>query len=407
MNKLLTVLAPVAVLALGIGAYVMLDLTAPEPEKKDDPVRPLSVYVSPVAIDTVALTVQTGGEVRARTSVDLVAQVAGRVTAVSPEFIEGGRVTPDSVLVQIEQDDYYPVVLQAEAEVAAAEVGVQQAEADANVARRQLRGASNATALALKRPQVAQAKSRLKAARAQLARAQTDLKRTRLALPFDGRVVSTMVDVGQYVAPGSVLGRAFATDVVEVRLPLTDGQLASLDLPIGYVAEDQGLPVTLEATVAGRTQRWLARLTRLDASIESQTRLTYGIAEVVAPYTDNVSELGMPLAVGLYVNATIHGREIAEVMVIPREGLRAGNQAYVVNANGRLEVRDVEVAHSDADRAVISQGLQVDEQVVVSSVRNPVQGMSLHALNEAGGAALDHGQTEVAHSKDSSPSREG
>lgn len=396
MKKLLTFLAPLAVLALGIGAYMVLDLTAPEPEKKEDPVRPLSVYVAPVERTTIAMSVDTGGEVRARTSVDVVAQVAGRVVSVSPEFIEGGLVAPDTVLVQIEDADYIPVVLQAEAEVAAAEVGLQQAQADADVAAKQLRGTPNVTALALKKPQVSQARARLKAAQAQLARAQIDLERTRIGLPFDGRVVSTMVDVGQYIAPGTILGRVFATDVVEVRLPLTDAQLASLGLPIGYKAEDSGLPVALEATVAGQRQEWQGHLTRLDASIERETRLIYGIAEVDRPYAENVSQLGMPLAVGLYVNATIHGRDLADAVVIPREALRAGDQAFVVNARGRLEVRDVVVSHSDPERAVIAQGLQVDEQVVVSSVRNPIDGMALHALSPDAGHHSDQPQTEVA-----------
>ena len=59
-------------------------------------------------------------------------------------------------------------------------------------------------------------------------------------MPFHGRVMSTAVDVGQYVTPGTTLGRAFGHDVVEIRLPLNDSQLASLGLPIGYIAPENG-----------------------------------------------------------------------------------------------------------------------------------------------------------------------
>ena len=198
-----------------------------------------------------------------------------------------------------------------------------------------------------------------------------------------------MVDVGQYVTPGMPLGSAFATDVVEVRVPLTDAQLASLGLPIGYIAEDGGVPVELSAIVAGRKQVWNGELKRLDASIEPTTRMIYGIAEVRDPYGSNASQLGMPLAVGLYVNAEIRGQEMVDVAVIPRDALRAGQQVYVVNDEGRLEVRDVQVAHSDRELAVISEGVAPGEQVVVSSIRNPIAGMVLQPLANGEHATAD------------------
>jgi multidrug efflux pump subunit AcrA (membrane-fusion protein) len=157
---------------------------------------------------------------------------------------------------------------------------------------------------------VAEARARLKAAQADLEQTRLNLERTAISLPFAGRLVSTRVDVGQYVAPGSVLGRAFATDVVETRLALSNAQLAALGLPIGFSASPgQGLPVIFSARVAGMDQRWQGRLVRLDASIDPDTRMLYGSAEVEDPYGANVSDQGMPLAVGLFVTASIQGRK--------------------------------------------------------------------------------------------------
>ncbi len=383
MNKLFTLLAPVLVIAAGAGVYGLLYWAKPEPEKKDELPRPLSVFVEQVERTNIVLTVETSGEVRARTEVDIVAQIAGRVISVSREFTEGGRVFPDTALITIEDTDFRFALLQAEARVATMEVGVQLALATANVARKQLRNSTTASDLALKKPQVAQASAALKAAEADLAQAQTNLARTRITLPFKGRVISTSVDIGQYVTPGTRLGRAFSTDVVEIRLPLSDSQLASLDLPIGYIADDgAGLAVDLSATVAGRQQTWLGRLNRLDASIERETRMLYGIVEVNSPYEDNISSNGMPLAVGLYVNARIRGRELSDAYVIPRDALRAGNQVYIVNSKGRLEVRKVGITHSSAVHAVIASGLEPADRVIISSIRNPIQGMALEALQK-------------------------
>lgn len=370
-----------AVLAVGAGIFALLHATKPEPEKKTETPRPLSVFVEDVERADMDLVVSTSGEVRAKVQVDVIAQVAGRIVSVSNEFVEGGVVEPGETLITIENTDYELARTQARVRVAEAEVGVQQALADADVARKQLRNAANVSDLALKRPQVAEAEARLEGARADLEQARINLSRTQISLPFSGRITSKMVDIGQFVSPGTRLARAFATDTVEVRIPLSDSQLASLGLPIGYVApEGQGLKVNLTAEVAGREQHWIGQLVRLDASIDSETRMLYGIAQVKSPYHENVSQLGMPLAVGLFVNAEIVGRRIQNGYVIPREALRAGNKVYLVNANGRLEIRDVLVTHSSAEEAIIESGVEANERVIVSSIRNPIEGMALEAM---------------------------
>ncbi len=383
MNLIAKIVAPIGIVAAGIGAFVLLDLAKPEPEKKTDPPRPLSVYIQAAEEATIALRVSTGGEVRSRTDVNIVSQVAGRIMSVSPEFTEGGQVEPGATIVQIEDQDYRLALSQAEATVAAAEVGVQEALAQADVARKQLQGAKNPSALALKKPQVAQAQASLKAAQANLERAKLDLARTKITLPFSGRISEKMVDVGQYVGPGTMIGKAFATDVVQIRLPLNDSQLASLGLPIGYVAEPgNGMPVELNAVVAGKVQTWHGQLVRLDASIDRATRTLFGLVEVHEPYTENVSQHEMPLAVGLYVKAEIFGRQLENATVIPREALRAGDNVFVLNDANRLEIRHVSVVHSTHEEAVIGSGIEPSDRVIVSSIRNPIPGMNLAALTE-------------------------
>ena len=378
------ILLPLGILTLGFLIYGLLIALQPEPEKKDRPPRALSVFVEPVVQADIPLKVTTQGEVRARTQVDIIAQVAGRVVEVSPEFVEGGVITPEVPLVVIEPTDYEFALSQAEARVAEAEVRVQQAEADANVARQQLRGEKDVSALALKQPQLAEARARLKAAQADLAQAKLNLERTRISLPFHGRVLTTSVDIGQFVSPGTRIGRAFGQELVEIRLPLTDSQLASLGLPIGFVAEaGQGLPVAVSARVAGRQHHWQGSLVRLDAAVDTASRMVFGLAEVRAPYAEGASAAGMPLAVGLFVNAEITGRQLQGAYIIPRQALRAGNQVYVLNDDSKLEIRQVEVTWSSADEAVIGSGLNVDDQVIVSAIRNAIAGMPLEALKPA------------------------
>ena len=385
MKPTIRYITPLIVLGLGLGAYALLHHTKPEPDKRDEGSRPVNVFVDTATRGPVQLDVLTAGEVRSRASIDLVAQVSGRIVAVSDEFTEGGTVLPDTALLHIEDTDYQLALKQAQARVAEATVAVELSLADADVARKQLRNSPNPSDLALKKPQVAEARARLLAAEADLEQAHVNLSRTRVTLPFIGRIDSTYVDIGQFVTAGTPLGRAFATDKVEVRLPITDAQLASLDLPIGYVAPPgKELLIEFSAEVANQHQLWHGKLKRLDASIDSATRLLYAIAEVDDPYGSNASETGMPLAVGLYVNALIRGREITEAIRVPRTALRAGNTLYVLGANGRLDIRNVNVLHSSPQFAVIGDGLQQGEQYIVSTIRNPIPGMALQARAEHG-----------------------
>jgi len=378
--KTIRVIMPMLVIAASLAAYAILHAAKPEPEKTDEGARPISVHTAPVAREDIRLRVVTQGEVRARTEIDLVAQVGGRVIAVSREFTEGGKIVPGVSLLKIEDTDYRLALRQAEARVAEAQVRLDQALADADVARKQLRNDPNPSRLALRKPQVAEAQARIKAAEADLEQAQLGLDRTDITLPFAGRLMETRVDIGQFIVPGTVLARAFATDIVEVRLPLDNSQLASLGLPIGYAAEDQGLPVTLSAAVAGQPQQWQGRLVRLDASIDPDTRMLYGMVEVESPYERNVSANGMPLAVGLYVEATILGRELSDAYTVPSDALRAGNVVFLINADGRLDIKPVEVVHHSPSRAVISGGVSAGDQVITSPVRNPIKGMALMAI---------------------------
>ena len=78
------------------------------------------------------------------------------------------------------------------------------------------------------------------AAQASLRQTQANLKRTHLTAPFDGRVRSKSVDIGQFVGIGQPLGVVYSTDIAEVRLSLPDGQLAYIDLPLVFVEEATG-----------------------------------------------------------------------------------------------------------------------------------------------------------------------
>ena len=377
----------------GIAVIFMLFATQPQPQRANSAPRPVAVFVEEAQSGEVALTVTSQGEAQPRTQINLVPQVAGRITFVNPDFIEGGFFEAGETLIQIEDADYRLAVTRAAAQVAQAEQALarEQAESDLAASEWEELGEGEASALTLREPQLAEARAQLAAAEASLQEARLNLQRTRISAPFDGRVRSKNADLGQYVSPGTNLGQVFSTDTVMVRLPLTDHDLGLLGIPVAYNAmgdDDGGIPVTLSATLAGERHEWQGRITRTDSAIDTETRVLYAIAEVEDPYGTAAQEEGAPLAVGLFVSATIQGREIDNAYIIPRNALRGEDSVYIVREGGMMEIHTVSIIDSSPDRVVVSSDVEGGDLVVVSPLRGASNGMRVHTY-DADGEQLD------------------
>ncbi len=383
MKKLLKIIAPVLVLVVSVGVVQALSATKPAPEKKEESQRLISLYVDEVKSDIVTLSVQAQGEVRAKTEIDLIPQVSGRIIAISGSFAEGAEFSPGETLIKIDDTNYKLAVIRANARVAEAQVAVQRELANAKIKEDHWldkRTSGEPTAYALNKPQVLEAEAKLLAAEAELKAANLDVARTEINVPFLGRVLTKTVGIGQYVTVGTPLGRVFSTDTVEVRLALTDAQLAELDLPMGFMADALNAPVVkFTARVGNKEQSWTGRIVRTHASVDQQTRLIYAIAELEDPYGLG-SDNGAPMAVGMFVHAEIAGVKSQTAMVLPRLALRNADKVYVINDNNRLEIRTVEVLSTSMDTVFVTNGVNVGEKVVTSTIPAAVDGMEVRAI---------------------------
>ena len=392
-GRIIAIGLPLGVALLIVFALFMMNATAPQAERTSAEPRPVAVFAAPVEQSDVVLTVQTQGEVSPMIEIDLVPQVAGRIEYVNPNFIEGGFFEAGETLIRIEDADYRLAVTRAEAQVAQARQTLVREEAEADLAAREWEelGEGQASALTLRQPQMAQARASLAAAEAQLQEARLNLQRTRISAPFDGRVRVKSADLGQYVAPGTRLGEVFATDAVQVRLALTDSQLAMLNIPIAFQASEQNPApgVTLSAVVAGQHREWQAELVRTDSAIDPQTRVLYAIAVVEDPYGQAAAGNGSPLPVGLFVDAEIEGRTVHDAYVMARSALRGANSIYVAAQGGRLSVRQISVISSSPDRLIVAGNIAAGEMVITSPVRAASDGMRITTYDQDGDEIAD------------------
>ncbi len=371
---------PFAIVLGGFALAALLLATGPTLDSQPVSVLTPLVRVQAVTLQDIALSSLTHGTVAPRTESELVAEVAGRVVSVNPNLVSGGFFSAGEELLQIEPLDYALALEQARAGVAQAESDLANARRAAtrqdSLGERKLTSAAQQDD-AVNRLRIAEAT--LRSAKAQLARAERDLARTRILAPYEGRVRSERVDIGQFVNRGSTIATIYATDYAEVKLPINDEELAFLDLPLGPVTDSTsatpGTGVTITARFAGVAHQWQGQVVRTEGELDPKTRLINVVAKVDAPY----ASLGdrPPLAVGLFVDAEIHGRLVEDLVVLPRSALRENNQVLVADSDNRLLFRPVTVLRIVGEQAYISAGLAEGERVVVSPMNNALEGMTV------------------------------
>lgn len=385
------VLLPLAALAVAVLGAAILVLTSSQVSGRPSERMVRAVRVVEVTSRSVQLEVLSQGTVAPRTESELIPEVAGRVIWTSPALVSGGYFEAGEPLLRIDQTDYEAAVARAQASLSRAR-GEHQHARDTLKRQRDLAKRSVVSAAALddaeRTAQVMEAS--LREARLALEQAERDLVRTEITAPFSGRVREERVDVGQFLNRGTAFATVYATDFVEVRLPIADAQLAYLDLPLWAreaPAEELLPEVALSARFAGRDHTWRGRIVRTEGEIDAKSRLVHVVAQVA----NDPSLFGrdgavpgaterIPLPVGLFVQARISGRAADGVAVIPRQALLGPGQVLIVDDENRLRFRDVEVLRIDREEALISSGLRDGERVCLTSIQAPVDGMTVRPV---------------------------
>ena len=324
------------------------------------------------------------GTVQPRTRSELIAQVTGQVVAVRPNFRPGGFFSAGVVLITIDPRDYEADVKIAEAALMDARQAEARASADSEQARvdwaRIGEPEETPPDLVLRKPQLDAARARVIAARAALVKAELSRERTRVRAPFSGRVLTQLVDIGQVVSVGTPLAEVYATDYVEVRLPLRNADLAFVDLP-----EADGvapLPVAIRSSL-GETRIWQGQIVRTEGAIDQTARQLHVVAQIDNPFGaagaadgggPGRPKGGRPLKIGEYVTAEITGKRLPDALVIPSEAIYQNTYVHVVEA-GRLMRREIEIAWQDGTDSVVASGLAAGDVVVTTPLGGVTSGV--------------------------------
>jgi hypothetical protein len=226
---------------------------------------------------------------------------------------------------------------------------------------------------------LAAARAQLKADQANLSKARLSLDRTKLKAPFNGRVSEEHVDIGQYVTPGQPLAGLYSIDAAEIMVPLEDDDLRWLSIPGFTDGDGPGSKATVRATIGGRDMTWPGEVVRAEGQIDARTRMLNAVIRVMDPYVKKP-----PLVSGLFVKVDIEGKILEDAAVIPRFTVRGNNTVWVVEGNGRLTFRKVDIAGVQGGYSLVQSGLNTGDLLVTSSIQAVTDGMAVQATDIGG-----------------------
>jgi len=365
---------PVAILAVGFLAFVGFSSMKKPPEEKAEVDNTPIVAVESITVAAMTLEVSSYGVVTPKYETTIVAQVNGEIVELSDTFVRGGLVKKGQLLARIDPNDYQAALIEAEANMASARAALEKEVAQGKVAESEWKQITDTspTELSLRKPQLAQELARVKSAQASVLRAKRNLQRTEITAPYDAMIESRDIGLGSYVGTGTQLGKLLGTAIAEVRLPVADNQLQFL------INHGQQAKVNLVGSYAGKDIQWQADIARSEGVVDSKSRMSYLVAEIKDPYHLNsgTENTGTPLRFGSYVQANILGKEIASASIVPRY-LVNNNRIAILDAESKLHYAEIDIVRQQGGDVVVSSGLFDGDQMIVSALDYPVNGMKL------------------------------
>ncbi len=288
----------VVVLAVGGGGATLLWVLRKEPQREDRSEPAPLVEVVPARPHAKQVVVEAFATVRARDEVAVVPQVSGQVVWVSPALSRGSFFAAGQTLMRIDPTDYEQELARVTAEWLQARVAIQtrqeeviEVEAKKDDAESELKNTRKLAEVGGAEPrELERAELALKQANARLAMAELavtqaranealvqtrvasaaqQLARTFISMPFAGRVLEESVTAGRFVVSGQSIGTVYATDVVEIPVPLEDEELQWIRVPGGMSGEADGGTLRDAQFQAAQALGNLARILREASATEA------------------------------------------------------------------------------------------------------------------------------------------
>jgi len=363
--------AGLSLIALAIiGSSVLGSMKEP-PEIKKPPVIKKYVRTESVNYNTIPTQVVAHGRVRTAESLDVIAEVSGRMFRGSVPLKEGQSFKKGTLLYRVD-DTETKLNLQSQKSNFLKDLAaiLPDLKVDFPDSYNTWESYFNSIDLEKKLPKLPNYKTNKEktflatknifSTYYTIKSAEANLEKYRFNAPFDGTISLVNLQSGSFVNPGSNIAKILRSDKLEIKVDVSADQIHWIDQgAVSTITDDNG-------TI------WKGIVTRIGEFVNEATQ---SIDVHIA-----LSSNGEKLFDGQYLEATIPGKYIENGMIIPRNAIFNGNEVFVLQ-DSLLKVREINIHKTNSETAVFS-GLASGEQVVVEPLINAHNNMKAYKLEE-------------------------
>jgi membrane fusion protein, multidrug efflux system len=217
---------------------------------------------------------------------------------------------------------------------------------------------------------------------------EENLRKYTIYAPYDGSIASVAFEVGTIVSPGTNIASIIRTDKLELEIPVEIED-------VKWIEENAAVEVMSE----DGSQAWLGRVARVADYVDPNTQSINVYVEVNAGPDSGLYD-------GMYLKTVIPGSRLVSAMEIPRRVLQNDDEVFVVDG-GVLKTRRVKIEKITRDQVLISpldiNGLNEGDSLVIEAPANAIEDMKVTTFNASSQADPNADRTSQLNSTSKNP----
>lgn len=352
-------------------------------EKKQEAPPPPDIPVVEVIQKDVPLYRQFVGQVYGQSDIPIRARVAGFLEGI--HFDEGLDVKKGQLLYRIDPSEYQAKVATQESHLAEARTDLAKAKSDLDRIEPLAKiNAVSKSDLDAARANYDAALSYVDAQEANVKFAKINLSYCRIKSPLNGIIGKTQARVGEFVGkdPNPVILNTVSTvDTVRVEFYLAEAdyiRLARVSPRVrNFDKEEVKEKVREEPNLSliladGSVFKYKGYVNFINREVDPQTGSL--LIQTTFPNPDNL------LKPGQYAKVVIKMTEVKDGLLIPQRcimELQGQYSVYVIDDENKVESRQITVMDNVGDMALLKDGLEAGERVVIDALQKVQTGMTV------------------------------
>ena len=391
LSLVTSIIICILVLVVGAAGMVMLTRLKKPPAEAENGERSLRVEAMQIKKADVPVFITGYGEVKALTVVPIAPEVSGRIADIHPRLKIGEIIPKGEVLFKIDPKDYLTVLKTNRKRLKILKRSHELAKKEYQRFLVLFKKNNVATLSGLE----AAEKTMLAAADLEnqiiqvLETAENNLERCEVIAPFNARIKSVSLEIGQYVTSGQNVVTLADDSVLEIQVPL-DSRDARKWLRFNkeetngntiWFSNLEQVPCKIRWTENNNGQTWDSRLHRI-IKFDRQTRTLVAAVRFDAETDLKKSPQSLPLVDGMFCSVKIPGRTLHNVFRLPRQAVSFENTVHIA-VKDRLKTVPVNVVRVDGENAYVAGGINTGDMVITTRLIDPLESALLEITNRS------------------------